>query len=267
LPSTELAPGFSFLVEVPGLPGRIEDCFRRRLEALPAVTQRLLLVAAAEPAGDPLLVWRAAGLLGIGMEAAAAAEEDGLLSIGEPVAFRHPLVRSAVYRAASSQDRRSAHWALAEATDPEADPDRRAWHRAQAALGPDEDVARELERSAGRAQARGGAAAAATFLERAAALTPDPSGRAERAMAAAYAKYQAGSFDAALRLLASAEAGQPDKLRHARADLLRGLFISRATVAYHLRKVFVKLGISSRNQLARALPAQQDAALPVMPQG
>src|SRR5215472_12245079 len=232
LPSTELAPGFSFLVDMPGLPGRIEDTFRLRLEALPAVTQRLLLVAAAEPAGEPLLVWRAAGLLGIGLEAAAAAEADGLLRIGERVTFRHPLVRSAVYRAASPQERRSAHRALAEATNPESDPDRRAWHRAQAALGPDEDVAGELERSAGRAQARGGPAAAASFLERAAALTPDPSRQAERAMAAAQAKYQAGAFDAALRLLASAQAAPPEKFQRAQADLLRGQIALREQIAF-----------------------------------
>jgi len=231
LPVTELGSWFSFVVDVPGVPGRIEDSFRRRVEALPAVTQRLLLVAAAEPAGEPLLVWRAAGLLGIGMEAAAA-EDDGLLRIGERVTFRHPLVRSAVYRAASPQERRSVHRALAEATDPEADPDRRAWHRAQAALGPDEDVAGDLERSAGRAQARGGPAAAAAFLERAAALTADPSQRAKRAMAAAHAKYQAGAFDAALTLLARAEAGPPDKFQHARADLLRGQIALREQNAF-----------------------------------
>jgi DNA-binding CsgD family transcriptional regulator len=138
------------------------------------------------------------------------------------VTFRHPLVRSAVYRAASPAERRAAHQALADATDPQADPDRRAWHRAQATLGPDEEVASELERSAGRAQARGGLAAAAAFLERSAALTLNPARRAERALAAAQAKYQAGAFDATLGLLATAESGPPDQLRRARADRLRG---------------------------------------------
>jgi DNA-binding CsgD family transcriptional regulator len=137
------------------------------------------------------------------------------------VTFRHPLVRSAVYRAASPAERRAAHQALAAATDPRTDPDRRAWHRAQATLGPDEEVASELERSAGRVQARGGLAAAAAFLERSAALTLDPARRADRALAAAQAKYQAGAFDATRGLLATAEAGPPDQLRHARADLLR----------------------------------------------
>ena len=207
---------------VPGLPGRIEESFRRRLEVLPAATQRLMLVAAAEPAGEPALVWRAAERLGIGAGAVAPAADAGLLAIGERVTFRHPLVRSAVYRAASPAGRRAAHQALAGATDPQADPDRRAWHRAQATPGPDEDVASELERSASRAQARGGLAAAAAFLERAAALTLDPARRAGRALAAAQAKYQAGAFDAALGLLATAEAGPPDELRRARADLLRG---------------------------------------------
>ena len=207
---------------VPGLPGRIEDNFRGRLEVLPAATRRLMLVAAAEPAGEPTLVWGAAERLGIGAEAVAPAADAGLLTIGERVTFRHPLVRSAVYRAASPADRRAAHQALAGATDPQADPDRRAWHRAQATLGPDEEVAAELECSAGRAQARGGLAAAAAFLERSAALTLDPARRAERALAAAQATYQAGAFEAALGLLGTAEAGPPDPFRRARADLLRG---------------------------------------------
>ena len=181
-----------------------------------------MLVAAAEPAGEPALVWGAAERLGIGAESAWPAADAGLLTIGERVTFRHPLVRSAVYRAASPADRRAAHRALAGATDPRADPDRRAWHQAQAALGPDEEVASELERSAGRAEARGGLAAAAAFLERSAALTLDPARRAERALAAAQARYQAGAFDAALALLATAESGPLDELRRARADLLRG---------------------------------------------
>ena len=218
----ELPRGVPGVPGVPGLPGRIEDSFRGRLEVLPAATQRLMLVAAAEPAGDPAVVWRAAERLGIGAEAVAPAADAGLLTIGERVTFRHPLVRSAVYRAASPPDRRAAHQALAGATDPQADPDRRAWHRAQATLGPDEDVAAELERSAGRAQARGGLAAAAAFLERSAALTLDPARRAERALAAAEATYQAGAFEAALGLLATVEAGPPDQLRRARTDLLRG---------------------------------------------
>jgi len=184
--------------------------------------REVLLVAAAEPTGEPALVWRAAERLGIGAEDLAPAADAGLLTIGERVIFRHPLVRSAAYRAASAPQRRAAHQALADATDPQADPDRRAWHRAQATLGPDEDVASELERSASRAQARGGLAAAAAFLERAAALTLDPARRAERALGAAQAKNQAGEFDATLALLATAEAGPPDQLRRARADLLRG---------------------------------------------
>jgi len=222
LTPAELAGGFG-LPDAPGLSGKIEDSFRRRLEALPAAAQRLLLVAAAEPGGDPVLVWRAAGRLGIGVDAAAVVEASGLLTIGERVTFRHPLVRSAVYRAAAlPDDRRAVHQALAAATDPQADPERRAWHRAQATGEPDEDVAGDLESSAGRAQARGGLAAAAAFLERSAVLTPDPARRAERALAAAQAKYRAGAFDAALGLLAAAEAGPPDEFRRARADLVRG---------------------------------------------
>ena len=208
----DLAGGFGVL-GAPGLPGRIEESFLRRCQALPAAVRQLLLVAAAEPAGDPVLVWRAAGRLGIPRDAAAAAEAEELLVTGARVMFRHPLVRSAVYRAASPQERRAVHEALAEVTDPEADPDRRAWHLAEAALGPDEEVAAELERSAGRAQARGGVAAAAAFLDRAVALTLDPAQRADRALAAADAKYQAGAFDAALGLLATAEGDRPPRTR------------------------------------------------------
>ena len=183
---------------VPGLPGRIEDGFRRRVEVLPAATQRLMLVAAAKrPATRGWCGGRRSGS-GSGAGALAPAADAGLLAIGERVMFRHPLVRSAVYRAASAAERRAAHQALAGATDPQADPDRRAWHRALATPGPDEDVAAELECSAGRAQARGGLAAAAAFLERAAALTLDPVRRAGRALAAAQATYQAGAFDATL---------------------------------------------------------------------
>jgi DNA-binding CsgD family transcriptional regulator len=219
LTPAELAGGFG-LLDAPGLSGRIEDSFRRRLAGLPVDTQRLLLVAAAEPVGDPVLVWQAAQRLGIGVK--AAAETDGLLAIDTRVTFRHPLVRSSVYRAASAEDRHAVHRALADATDPEVDPDRRAWHRAQATQGFDEEVASELERSAGRAQARGGLAAAAAFLERAAALTPEPAHRAGRALAAAQATHQAGSPDAALGLLATALGGPLDELQRARVDLLRG---------------------------------------------
>src|SRR5258705_2270636 len=168
-----------------------------------------------------MLVWRAAGRLGIGPEAAGAAEADGLLVTGARVMFRHPLVRWAVYRAASPPQRRAVHQALAQATDPAADPDRRAWHLAQAAPGPGEEVAAELERSAGRAQARGGVAAAAAFLDRAVALTPGPARRADRAVAAANAKLQVGAFDAALALLATAETGPLDEGQRARTELLR----------------------------------------------
>jgi DNA-binding CsgD family transcriptional regulator/tetratricopeptide (TPR) repeat protein len=220
--AAELAGGFGVAGPQP-VAGRIEQSFLRRIAALPDVTRRLLLLAAAEPTGDPALLWRAAEHLGISAADAAPAEADGLLTVaGRVVTFRHPLVRSAVYRAAPVAERRRAHSALAEATDLGTDPDRRAWHQAQAAAGPDEDIGAELERSASRALARGGLAAAAAFLERAATLTPDPARRAERALAAAQAKYQAGAFDVALGLLAAAEAGPPDEFRRARADLLRG---------------------------------------------
>ena len=221
LTPAELAGGFGFPGAAP-ISGRVEDSFRRRVQALPDQSRRLLLVAAADPTGDPGLVWRAAGLLGIGAEAAAPATEAGLVEFGAWVAFRHPLVRTAVYRSASPLQRQDVHRALAEVTDPRADPDRRAWHRAQAAAGPDEDVAGELERSAGRAQARGGLAAAASFLERAALLTPEPVRRAQRLLAAARAKHAAGALDAALGLLVAVEAGPPDPLRAAEVEHLRG---------------------------------------------
>jgi DNA-binding CsgD family transcriptional regulator len=220
LTPAELAGGFALPGALP-LSGRIEASFRRRLEALPEETRSLLLVAAAEPVGDPVLVWRAAERLGVGTQAATPAAEADLLEVGTRVRFRHPLVRSAAYRSASLQERQDLHRALAEATDPKLDPDRRAWHRAHAAPGPDEDVAAELERSAGRAQARGGLAAAAAFLQRSVALTRDPARRTERALAAAQASLQAGGFDAALGLLATAEAAALDEFQRARVDLLR----------------------------------------------
>ncbi|MDX6631013.1 MAG: hypothetical protein QOH00_3259, partial [Gaiellales bacterium] len=196
LTPANLAGGFELPDTMP-LTRRIEQSFLQRLQSLPDDTQRLLLTAAAEPVGDVTLLLRAAERLGTGVEATAAAETAGLCEFGGRVRFRHPLVRSAVYRAASPEERRSVHRALAEATDPDADPDRRAWHRAQATPGPDEDVAADLERSAGRAQSRGGLAAAAAFLEQATSLTPSPARRGERALAAAQAKHQAGAPNAA----------------------------------------------------------------------
>ena len=206
LTPAELTGGFGFSHAVP-LDGRIEESFRRQLEALPAQTRRLVQLAAADPSGDPVLVWRAAGRLAIGAGAAGPAVEAGLAEFGARVRFRHPLVRSAAYWSASVETRQELHGALAEATDPVVDPDRRAWHRAQAAPGPDEAVAAELEQCAGRAQRRGGLAAAAAFLERSAGLTVDPARRAQRTLAAAQAKLQAGALDAALCLLAMAQAG------------------------------------------------------------
>jgi DNA-binding CsgD family transcriptional regulator len=216
----ELAGGF----EVPAgedLRTQIEEHYLRLVAALPEPTQRLMLLAAADPAGDATLVWRAADTLGLPATALVRAEDAGLLEIGADVRFSHPLVRSTVYRAASPSDRQAVHGALAEVSDPQADADRRAWHRALAAAGPDETVAAELERSAGRAQTRGGVAAAAAFLERAAALTLDPADRSRRALAAAQAKHRAGAPEAALALLSNAEAGPLDQLQRAQAKLLR----------------------------------------------
>ncbi len=221
LSSAQLAGGFG-LPAAPSLEGRIEERFMQRVGALPDGAGQLLLAAAAEPTGDPALLWRAAQRLGVTGQALAPAESAGLLEAGARVRFRHPLVRSAVYRAASPEERRRVHRALAEATDPEVDPDRRAWHLAEAAAGPDEDVAAELERAAGRAQARGGLAAAAAFLERASDLTPEPVRRSKRALAAAQTKYEAGALEDAVALLATAETGNLDDLERARVHLLRG---------------------------------------------
>jgi DNA-binding CsgD family transcriptional regulator len=225
---TELAGGFA-LPEGPALSGRIEESFRERLAGLPPPTRLLLLVAAAEPVGDPLLVWEAAATLGLDADAAAPAKATGLVELGAQVRFAHPLVRSAVYRAAAPVDRQRVHRALAEATDAQFDPDRRAWHHAQATAGLDEAVAAELERSAGRARARGGLAAGAAFHERAAELTPDPRRRAQRTLAAAQGKHQAGASEAALRLVTMAESGPLDDLERARAELLRAQIAFAAT--------------------------------------
>ena len=179
------------------------------------------MVAAAEPVGDVSLLLRAAEQLGIAASASRPAEEAALIEVGIRVRFRHPLVRSAVYRSASAQERERAHHALAEATDSDVDPDRRAWHRGHAAAGLDETVAAELEQSADRARRRGGVAAAAAFLERAAALTPDPARRGERALAAAQAKLEAGSREAAEELIAVAQLTPLDDLQRAGLQRLR----------------------------------------------
>jgi DNA-binding CsgD family transcriptional regulator len=214
-----VAGGFGLPLETP-LTSRIEQGFVRQLEPFPADTRRLLLLAAAEPVGDVTLLWRAAARLGIGPEAAAPAEAAGLVEIGARVRFRHPLLRSAAYRAATAPERREVHGALADATDARADPDRRAWHRARAAGRPDEAVAGELERSADRAQARGGLSAAAAFLQRAAELTPDPALRVERSLAAAQAKLDVADAASASELLAAAGLGPVDDLQRARLQRL-----------------------------------------------
>jgi hypothetical protein len=229
LTAPQLAGGFGIL-GTHSLAGRIEDSFVRRFKPLPEGTRRLLLLAAADPVGDPLLVWRAAERLGIGFTAADAAEAEDLLSIGERVTFRHPLVRSAVYRAASVAERRLAHLALAEATDVDNDPDRRAWHLASAAAGPDEQVVIELERSAARAQSRGGLAAAAAFLQRSVVLSADPMRRTERSLAAAEVSLSAGAYESAVTLLSLVESAPLDDLQRGRLELLQG------TAAYAQRR-------------------------------
>ena len=218
--AAELAGGFE-LLPATDLPRHLEEQYHQRARELPEATQRLLLLAAAEPLGDATLIWRAAQALGIDRSSLAPAEDAQLVEVGARVRFRHPLVRSAVYRAAAPSERRDAHRALAETTDPDTDPDRRAWHRAHAAVGVDEAVAAELERSADRARSRGGAAAAAAFLARAAELTPDPAERGRRALAAAQAKFDAAAADAALDLLATAELAPLDEFQRAWLERLR----------------------------------------------
>jgi DNA-binding CsgD family transcriptional regulator len=216
---------------------RMEEAFRRQLDELPPQTRRLLLIAAAEPLGDVGLLWRAAERLGLDTDAAAPAEAAGLVGVRATVRFRHPLVRSAVYRAADLAELKAVHRALADVTDPDRDPDRRAWHRAHAATGPDETVAAELEQSAGRALAQGGLAAAGAFLERAAALTPAGFDRAERALNAAQTMTHAGAFEDALRVLAGAEFEILTELQRARAEVLRahiGFASNRGTEALPL---------------------------------
>jgi len=224
----ELAGGFG-LSDRASLSTRIEQTFARRVERMPAATQRLLLIAAAEPIGDPQLLFEAADRMGLDGEEALL-DADDLITVGERVRFRHPLVRSTVYRLASGADRRRVHAALAESIPPGDDDDRRAWHRAHAAARPDETVAAELEASAGRAQARGGLAAASAFLKRAVELTPDPERRARRALAAARAAHAAGAAEAASELLEAARHGPLDELENAHGQLLE------AQIAFsHLR--------------------------------
>jgi DNA-binding CsgD family transcriptional regulator/tetratricopeptide (TPR) repeat protein len=216
----ELAGGFG-LPSAVAPTGRIEEGILARFASLPESTRLLLVTAAADPTGDPVLVWRAAGQLGVEAGAAAPATAVGLIEFRGLVRFCHPLARAAVYWAASPRQRQHVHRALADATDPDADPDRRAWHLAHTVSGLDEGIAAELDCSADRARARGGLMAAAAFAERAAELTSDPDQRAWRALTAAQVKYQVGAPDATCALLAMAQAGPLDELGHARAELLR----------------------------------------------
>jgi DNA-binding CsgD family transcriptional regulator len=222
------------------LTGGVAEGFRHRLDLLPDPTRRLLLIAAADPLGDAGLVWRAAARLGIDGEAAVPAVEDGLVEFGTRVLFRHPVVRSVVYTSASVRDRRQVHSALAQVTDARHDPDRRAWHGAHAAAGPDEDVAAELEGSAGRAQARGGLAAAAAFLERATMLTLHPEKRVERALAAASAQVQAGAFEAARDLLSIAQAAASSDFQRARMELIQAELAYATTRSGDVPKLLLK---------------------------
>jgi DNA-binding CsgD family transcriptional regulator len=204
------------------LTGSLEEGFAQRLRLLPTDTRRLLALAAAEPLGDPALLWRAAEQLGLSWDATSAAEAAGLIEFGARVCFRHPLVRAAAYRVASSRERLDVHAALASVTDPVLDPDRRAWHRANSTVTQNDEIADELEQSAARAKSRGGLLAASALLERSALLTREAAARADRTLAAARAKRDAGALDAALRLLPAVEAEPASDVRRASADHLRG---------------------------------------------
>ena len=253
LTAGQLAGGFA-LPDAANVPGQIEDAYGQRIAELPGATRRLMLLAAADAVGDATLLWRAAAAAGVDRDAAEPAAQARLLEIGARVRFRHPLVRSAVYRAASLPERRAAHDALASATDPGTDPDRRAWHRAHAATAPDDDVAQELLDSATRAQSRGGIAAAAAFLDRAVTFTADPGQRASRALVAARAKFEAADYLAAESLLAAADAGPLDEL--GRAELQR----MRAQMAFDLRRGRDAPGLLGR-AATRLEPLDPDRAL------
>lgn len=236
LSSHQLAGGFGLPGDVT-LPGSVEESFRLRICTVPERSRLLLLVAAVETTGNPALVWQAAARLGIAADDATPVVAAGLVDFGTRVRFRHPLVRSTVYRSASVEQRQLVHGAIAEATDPDSDPDRRAWHLANATAGPDDEVASELVRSAGRARARGGLPAAAAFLERATALTVEPVRRADRAIGAAEAHMHAGAFDAALQLLAAAESGPLTESQRVEVDVIRArltYLMSRGSEAVQL---------------------------------
>ncbi len=217
----ELAGGFVGPPKA-SLSGHLRDHYLRQVRELPEPTRQLMLLAAADPTGNATLLWRAAQKMGLGHDAAAAADAEQLLQIGSQVRFRHPLVRSAAYTAGSPEDRRAVHLKLAAATDAQTDPERRVWHLAAGATEPDEDVATALEQAAVKTQARAGLAAAAAFLQRSVDLTAEPGRRADRALAAALANLHAGAFDTALGLLAQAEADSVDDLQRARVEQLRG---------------------------------------------
>jgi DNA-binding CsgD family transcriptional regulator len=204
-------------------PTLVEQGFQARLTDLSTDASLLLTAAAADPTGDPGLLWTAAAHLGVDVSRASPeAAATGLAEFATRIRFCHPLARSAVYRAAPADLLRTVHAALAAATDPVTAPDRRAWHRALASGGPDDDVADDLERCASRAQGRGGVAAAAVFLERAAALSLDPERRTARTLAAAQAHADAGHPDTASELLSTVDTGALDDRRHAEVDMLRG---------------------------------------------